>query len=157
MSLRSETASEGWLEEVLRIERTSFPDPWTDQAFRAEFANQWSYFRLALEEGALRGYIVCWIIPLELHVLNLAVDPGARRSGVASFLLAEALDHFSSLGGGLATLEVRRSNLAAKELYLAHGFEVVGLRPGYYQRLREDALIMSRLIAPESEHGVGGV
>jgi len=156
MKLFSQPATERWMEEILRIERESFPDPWTEEAFRAEFGNRWSYFRLALTrhpEPLLLGYIVCWIIPEELHLLNLAVAPAHRRRGVATFLLHEALGKLAANGGGVASLEVRPSNLAAQGLYQSLGFEVVGRRPAYYRYAGEDALLMSLKVLPEKEYG----
>jgi ribosomal-protein-alanine N-acetyltransferase len=71
------------------------------------------------------------------------VHPEYRRRGIARRLLAETLIAMSEKGARSATLEVRRSNLAAQDLYRKFGFKVVGLRPRYYRDNNEDALLMT--------------
>ncbi len=62
-------------------------------------------------------------------------------------LLRSGLDDFAKNGGGLVSLEVRKSNLAAKKMYQAQGFRVVGCRPGYYRKEKEDAIVMAKKIS----------
>jgi ribosomal protein S18 acetylase RimI-like enzyme len=76
--------------------------------------------------------------PGEREVLNLAVDPGARRRGVALRLLEEELGR----GQGSWFLEVRESNLAAIALYEGAGFRRVGLRKDYYNDPCESGIVM---------------
>jgi ribosomal-protein-alanine N-acetyltransferase len=80
----------------------------------------------------------------ELHINNLAVLPAFRRKGVAGALLEHVLKEGSALGARRATLEVRRSNEAARRLYERLGFTVTGIRRGYYTNPVEDALILWR-------------
>lgn len=78
------------------------------------------------------------VAPDEGEVLNLAVAPAYRRRGVARKLLQHVLECHP----GSTYLEVRRSNIAARKLYETQGFEVVGIRPGYYRDPVEDAIVM---------------
>jgi ribosomal-protein-alanine N-acetyltransferase len=78
------------------------------------------------------------VAPGESEILNLAVDPGERRSGVARALLNEAL----AGAPGAWFLEVRASNAAAIRLYEQAGFERAGRRDGYYREPAEEALVM---------------
>src|SRR5262249_8870138 len=80
----------------------------------------------------------------ELHINNLAVAPSARRHGVASALLRYVLREGMQLGAARATLEVRRSNEAARALYERFGFAVAGVRHGYYSNPVEDAVVLGR-------------
>jgi ribosomal-protein-alanine N-acetyltransferase len=80
----------------------------------------------------------------ELHINNLAVLPDLRRAGIGSTLLAFVLQKGVELGAHRATLEVRRSNEAARLLYERFGFAVAGVRPGYYSKPVEDALVLWR-------------
>jgi ribosomal-protein-alanine N-acetyltransferase len=80
----------------------------------------------------------------ELHINNLAVMPNLRRTGIGSTLLAFVLKKGVELGARRATLEVRRSNEAARLLYERAGFVVAGVRPGYYSKPVEDALVLWR-------------
>ena len=102
-------------------------------------------------------YYLETMIPNRIHVVvdegyidNIAVEPDARRHGVASALL----DVYCRFGGAnlaFLTLEVRSSNAPAIALYEKHGFQRAGLRPGYYQHPREDAVIMTREFARAEE------
>jgi ribosomal-protein-alanine N-acetyltransferase len=77
----------------------------------------------------------------EVHVLNVAVDPGYRGQGLGGALLREVLREAREGCAIAVTLEVRRSNAAARRLYESFCFEEVGVRPNYYGR-GEDALIL---------------
>ncbi|NIM81976.1 MAG: GNAT family N-acetyltransferase, partial [Candidatus Aminicenantes bacterium] len=78
------------------------------------------------------------------HILNLAVSPRFRRTGIGSMLLRDALDELkrSKPDTKLITLEVRESNAAAINIYEKFGFKITGKRIGYYQKPHEDAVIM---------------
>ena len=80
----------------------------------------------------------------EGYISNVAVSPKYRRQGIADALI-ERLDELCS-GHGLAfvSLEVRAGNAPAVALYEKHGFAPVGLRKNYYERPREDAVIMTK-------------
>jgi ribosomal-protein-alanine N-acetyltransferase len=75
--------------------------------------------------------------------MNVAADPDHRRQGIGSALLAELYGRAEQYGARF-TLEVRRSNQAAIELYERDGFRIAGMRRRYYQDNGEDALIMWR-------------
>jgi ribosomal-protein-alanine N-acetyltransferase len=83
------------------------------------------------------------VIVDEAHIGSLAVHPDYRRLGIARALLVRSLAAAAGRGATQATLEVRRSNLAAQALYRRFGFEVVGMRPRYYRDNQEDALLMT--------------
>ena len=83
------------------------------------------------------------VIVDEGYIDNIAVTPDARRHGVASALL-DVYCRFGAVNLAFLTLEVRASNEAARGLYEKYGFQQAGLRPGYYQHPREDAVIMTR-------------
>ena len=86
----------------------------------------------------------------ELHVNNLAVAPAWRRQGAGAALLVHVLRESCQLAARRATLEVRASNTAARRVYERFGFVVVGVRPGYYSRPTDDALILWRELVSES-------
>ena len=99
---------------------------------------------LRLPECPVAGYIATWIVVDEVHINNLAVRPEYRARGFGSALLLHALDDGLRHGAGRATLEVRRSNEAARRLYERFGFRVAGVRRDYYSHPAEDALILWR-------------
>ncbi len=91
----------------------------------------------------LVGYLICSRYDTVWHVMNIAIDPTQRRTGIATALLAELYarvdDHRARY-----TLEVRQSNHEAIHLYEREGFRAAGVRRRYYQDNGEDALIMWR-------------
>ncbi len=134
------------IEAVLGIERASFTNPWTREMYLSELANRGvSYCFLAKEtSGRVVGFCSFWRVLDELHINNLAVLPELRRRGVASALLVHILAQGARFGAKRATLEVRRSNDAARLLYARFGFSIAGVRRGYYTNPLEDALILWR-------------
>lgn len=142
------------LKEVLGIEASSFSCPWTAEMFRQEFLTTpiSSCFVAKVrrrgsdapvrDPGAL-GYICCWVVWDEMQVANLAVHPGWRRKGIGRLLMQNALQSGSQREVRKVFLEVRASNSAAQDLYRGLGFQVVGIRKGYYQFPPEDAYVMA--------------
>jgi ribosomal-protein-alanine N-acetyltransferase len=131
------------LPEVAAIERRAFPTPWSIAMFVLEMSKATGVCLAATLEGKLVGYTVCSRYDSVWHVMNVAVEPQLRRQGIASALLRELYARAGDPGAQF-TLEVRRSNLAAIELYERDGFRIAGLRRRYYQDNGEDALIMWR-------------
>ncbi len=138
------------LERVVEIQRSAFAHPWSRELIARELAHEWSSVLLAVEPAdggeAVVGVVVFWLVHDEVHVLNVAVAPEARRRGVARALMHEAERRGAERGARLATLEVRRSNDAALELYRSLGYRRVGVRPRYYAEEGEDAIVMERML-----------
>jgi [ribosomal protein S18]-alanine N-acetyltransferase len=148
---RVETLDERDLDEVLAIERASFSNPWTRDMFVWELQNRdVSYgYVLRTSEGRVAAFCTVWIIQDELHINNVAVHPDQRGQGAGMAVLRFVLRLAAGLGARRATLEVRRSNAAARRLYERLGFRIVGVRRNYYSDPPEDALILwcDRLVA----------
>jgi len=85
----------------------------------------------------------------ELQVMNLAVQPEARRRGLARFLLGMALARAARAGATRALLEVRAGNAAARALYTGCGFVGLGRRKDYYSDPMEDALVLVREVVSD--------
>jgi ribosomal-protein-alanine N-acetyltransferase len=131
------------LPAVAGVERRAFPTPWSIAMFVLELSKPGGMCLAAVRDGKLVGYTICSRYDTVWHVMNIAVEPDLRRQGIASALLAE-LYRRAGDGNARFTLEVRRSNHAAIELYQRDGFRIAGLRRNYYQDNGEDALIMWR-------------
>ena len=131
------------LDAVLEIERASFTNPWTREMYRTELDNKGLAHCLLAKDGEQAvGFCSFWRILDELHINNLAVAPERRRQGIGRALLQFALEEGVRSGASKATLEVRRSNDIAKNLYERFGFSVAGVRRDYYSNPREDALVL---------------
>jgi ribosomal-protein-alanine N-acetyltransferase len=132
------------LSAIERIERASYPTPWSRSMFASELAKPSSIclgaFDLASDE--LAGYLVISRYVDAWHVMNVAVAPALRRRGIATSLLERLFEVTAGRGRRGYTLEVRVSNADAIALYERLGFKPRGVRRGYYTDNREDALIM---------------
>ena len=134
------------LSAIERIERESYPTPWSRSMFAGELAKPSSLSLGAFdpETKGLVGYLVISRYVDAWHVMNLAVTESYRRRGVARTLLDELFEVTAADERRGYTLEVRVSNEGAIKLYEAMGFVARGVRRGYYTDNREDALIMWR-------------
>ena len=143
------------LDAILAIEQASFTNPWTREMYLAELPNTGvSFFFIAKDsERRAIGFCSFWRVLDEVHINNLAVLPASRRQGVGTALLMRVLSEGARLGMRRATLEVRQSNDAARELYERFGFSVAGVRHGYYSNPVEDALVLWREELPGNPHG----
>jgi ribosomal-protein-alanine N-acetyltransferase len=150
------------LDEVQAIEQASFKNPWPPASFAAEIQHPWSWFKVIGPGkksggiGRVDGFIICWVILSDMHLLNLAVLPEYRRQGLAATLLEDSLADFARQGGGYVSLEVRPSNKAAQALYDSFGFERVGRRKQYYRSDNEDAIVMALQVEEKQQRGRKG-
>jgi len=143
------------LDAIEKIERASYPTPWSRSMFASELAKQSSLSIAAVDpEGYLVGYLVLSRYVDAWHVMNVAVDPGHRRLGIASAMLRRLFEDTRDDAERGYTLEVRVSNAAAISLYERFGFVSRGVRRGYYTDNREDAVIMWR--EPENRNAGNG-
>ena len=130
------------LPQVIAIERRAFPTPWSLAMFVLELSKPGGVCLAASRDRRLVAYVVCSRYEDVWHVMNIAVDPGCRRAGIATALLATVIARVGE--DARITLEVRPSNDPAIRLYERFGFLAAGTRRRYYQDNGEDALIMWR-------------
>jgi len=140
------------LDAVLRIETTSFDSPWSRALFIDELNRVDNRVWFVVEDGKeLVGFAGAMFAPDGMHVMDLAVAPDVRRSGIARDLMLVLAATASRRGASRMTLEVRAGNDAAIALYASLGFEAAGVRPRYYDDTGDDAVIMwadtARLLA----------
>ncbi len=132
------------MEEVVELEQRCYPSPWSAGLVRGEFNKEVSYRLGLLLEGKVVAYSFCYLIPQDLHILNIAVAPEQRGKGFGKYLLCNLLTRAIDANVTLVGLEVRPSNAAARALYARLGFQAVGIRRGYYRDNGEDALLLER-------------
>ncbi len=121
-------------------------EAWTRQGYFGELSDTRHRTYVAAEsaEGALLGWAGVRVLADEAEILTVGVVPDARRQGVGA-LLVECLVATARERGAVAVyLEVRVDNDAALNLYGREGFTRVGLRRGYYDGGRVDAVVMLR-------------
>jgi [ribosomal protein S18]-alanine N-acetyltransferase len=140
--LRLRRLSYSDLPAVIAIERRSFPAPWSLAMFVLELSKPSSVCLAAVEEDRLIGYLVCSRYADVWHLMNVAIEPGRRRQGIATDLIERLFEENGP--DARYTLEVRVSNRVAIEMYERFGFRSAGVRRRYYRDNGEDAVIMWR-------------
>ena len=138
--------SAGDLDGVIEIEQASFVNPTSRAWYESELQRPEVCFVYVIRtpDAPVAGFCAFWKVLDQIHINNLAIRPASRRRGLARRLLAAVLDEAAGFGSPNATLEVRRSNSAARHLYENAGFRLAGVRTSYYTNPIEDALILSR-------------
>ena len=133
--------------DVVAIERSSYQFPWSEGIFR-DCLRVGYVCRVVTLGRQLVAYGVMSFGAGEAHILNLCVEQAHRCRGVGRQLLGSLIERARAARMSEAFLEVRPSNTAAIRLYLALGFEQVGMRRGYYQAMggREDAAVLKRVL-----------
>jgi [ribosomal protein S18]-alanine N-acetyltransferase len=132
------------LDEVLAIEDDLFgAERWTPAMFWNELANGHHYIA-AISDGAIVGYAGIAVVRPEAWVNNIAVRRDRQRAGIGRLLFDALLAYARARGATHTLLEVAADNVAAQKMYARYGFELVGVRRGYYQPSNTDALVMRR-------------
>lgn len=130
------------LEAVAELEKICFTESWSWKLLEAGLYSKYDEYYVFEQEGRILGYCNLRILAGEGEIQRIAVLPDCRRLGVGRKMM-EAMERSASEKQVYAvTLEVRESNLAARNLYESFGFAAEAVRKGYYRNPTEDALIM---------------
>ncbi len=151
-SLRPATAED--LPKILDVECRAHVSPWTQTHFQTELTKPYSTFWVLTDDetdSQILGYIIFWFMFDECQILNLAVDLGFRGLGFAKYMMSSCVQLAVRKGLSRVVLEVRKSNLAAIQLYQNLGFTIRQLRKEFYSN-GEDAYQMTLDLGPEKTH-----
>jgi ribosomal-protein-alanine N-acetyltransferase len=130
------------LDAVCEIERLSFKNPWTKEAFSFELnENPFSFSYIAEMDEQIIGYAFIHIADDFSHLVNIAISPDYRNIGIGEKFLRFLIGLVKELKSPKVVLEVRKNNISAIRLYEKLGFESVREEKGYYQD-GESALVM---------------
>ena len=129
--------------QVADIEALCFSEPWSEQAY-LEVCDKEDYLYLVATDEAGHAVGMCGLMigPFEAEVMNVGVHPDYRGRGIAKALMQALLAAGDKRGVREYTLEVRAGNAGAIHIYESCGFKGEGIRPGFYSKPVEDALIM---------------
>ncbi|MBE6742579.1 MAG: ribosomal-protein-alanine N-acetyltransferase [Ruminococcaceae bacterium] len=136
------TATMNDVADIKKIEDACFSVPWSEKSIEESLANPCSHFYIARVNNEAAGYIGIQIFSGEGYVTNVATLPEFRKQGIAGALVERALENEMEF----LTLEVRKSNNPAINLYSKFGFEAVGVRPKFYREPTEDAILMTKFL-----------
>ena len=133
--------------EINELEKLCFSLPWSRQALISQLPDDMHMFIAAIgDDGQVLGYVGMMYGLDEGYISNVAVSPEHRRLGIADALINALIDRANGKDLSFVTLEVRKSNVPAIELYIKNGFSEVGLRKNYYTKPTEDAILMTRFL-----------
>lgn len=128
--------------EVLHIEQQSFEFAWTEEDF-LRCLRQRNCIGMVAEHGEkVVGFMIYELHKSRLHILNFAVHPGWRRSGVGAQMVAKLISKLSSHRRTRISLEVRETNLAAQLFFSRQDFRAVRVLRAFYEDSGEDAFLM---------------
>lgn len=130
--------------QVAALEALCFSDPWSERSVASELENPLSLWLVMTDGDTVAGYVGSQSVMGEADMMNLAVQPDYRRQGIGEKLVSALVKELAQSDVHCLTLEVRASNEAAIALYGKLGFAQVGRRPRYYEKPREDALILRK-------------
>jgi len=147
------------IEAVFALNRQVFDEAWSKDVMLASLQIGYDLF-VCYQDEQLCGYVLSQDVLLETQIMQIAVDQGFRRQGVAKTLMSMLFKEKKEQNALL--LEVRLSNTDAQAFYHSLGFAKLAIRPNYYAKTaskpREDALLMNfdTVIGSENhaKHGV---
>jgi len=128
--------------EVLKIEQECFEFHWTEEDFLCCLRQRNCIGMVAEHDNQVVGFMIYELYKSKLHVLNFAVAPWARRSGVGAQMIDKLVNKLSQQRRRQITLEVRETNLAAQLFFQRQGFRAMGVLRDHYQDTCEDAYVM---------------
>ncbi len=133
------------LEKILEIERKSFSFPWTYNIFFHELTlSRYARYFILEKDKRIIGYLGFWLMRDNIHITNIAIAEKFRRKGYGGkflkFIEEEAIVHKIKK----ISLEVRKSNYIAQNMYRKFGYEVIKMWRNYYREEKEDALVMEK-------------
>ena len=147
MEYTIEDVSESLLPQIERIERECFSCPWTLEQLRGDMKDERHEFVAAVDAlGEVLGYVGMMYVIDEGYISNVAVREQYRRCGLGERLVAELVGRAEGMGLAFVTLEVRAGNTPAVQLYAKLGFKPVGTRKDYYEKPKEDAILMTNFL-----------
>lgn len=140
MTIESMTVDD--ISQVAEIERQIFSIPWSEKAFRNSMESDNTIYIVAKENDNVAGYAGMYLSFEEGNITNVAVNPLSRRKGIGEKIVRDILNRAYEKGVRDVFLEVRETNNVAIALYEKIGFKEEGIRKNFYDKPRENALIM---------------
>ena len=132
------------IDELVKIDKICFSSPWSYNSFKAELENKNSYFIVCKYNNKAIGYAGLYKILDETYISNIALLPDYRKKGIGRKLLVSLINYAQNNRASFISLEVRKSNYIAINLYKSEGFVLSGLRKNFYSSPKEDGLIMTK-------------
>ncbi len=134
--------------DVMRAERASFEYAWTEDDF-LRCLRQRNCIGMVVElSDRIGGFMIYELHRTRLHLMNFAIHPSVRRTGLGSLMVSKLVYKMTSHRRLKITLAVRERNLAAQMFFRAHGFKATRTLSNYYEDSGEDAYHMELKAPP---------
>lgn len=134
------------LQQVAGIEKEIFSMPWTEEDFKKALNDSHNIYIVVDNGGEITGYCGLWSVLEEGQITNVAIRKDCRGFGVGTSMMEELIRTGMENGLTAFTLEVREGNGSARRLYEKLGFEEAGIRPNFYEKPKENAVIMWKYV-----------
>ena len=126
---------------ISKLEEETFSMPWSASSFLEMISKEDARYYVAEEDGRILGGCGVLMVAGEGNITNVVIAPASRNRGIGTAMLQHLMMEGDKEGLTAYTSEVRVSNVVAIHVYEKLGFESVGVRPGFYEKPAEDALI----------------
>ncbi len=130
--------------KVAVVEKECFVNPWSEKSLMEETDNENAHFFVADIGGEIVGYIGTISVWHDCTVTNIAVREMFRGYHIGEKLLDRAIWSADFRDDDVISLEVRKSNSIAINLYEKFGFDLAGERRDFYRNPTENALIYAK-------------
>lgn len=131
---------------VAEIEKECFSKPWSEKAIKAAINDDLSHFIVAKIGNEVVGYGGMYSVMGEGYIYNIAVKRKYRKFGIGTNIVNELVNYSKIKSLNFLSLEVRKSNTPAINLYSNCGFKKIGNRKNFYTNPLEDAIIMTKFL-----------
>ena len=130
------------IDKILKLYSLYFDDGWNKNMLTGAF-NSNRFFAIGLQEEDLVGVITYSLSDVDADIEGLVISKEYRNKGLALFLLSELEKRLKGENVQKVFLEVRESNIPAKNLYIKNGYQQINLRKSYYND-GENAIVMAK-------------
>lgn len=131
------------VKDVWQLDVHSFSAPWSKETYEMELTeNDYAHYFVMETEGNIIGYVGTWLVIDDAQITNIAIHPNFRGYKLGEKLFGYAMQYVMNNGATRLSLEVRKSNLVAQNLYRKFGLVPGGIRENYYPDNGEDAIVM---------------
>lgn len=134
------------LDGVVNLESITFTDAWTARSVKETYEHTQAFVAVAELDEKVVGYCIVYFVLDEGEIARIAVDKCCRRQGVGRQLLKYVESICDKKCIDRLLLDVRESNEGARDFYKSLGFKEDGVRKNFYEKPKENAVLMSKFL-----------
>lgn len=130
------------MEDVLRIEKSTYGQAWTDEDFLTCLRQRNCIGMVAEHDHKIVGFMIYELHKSRLHILNFAVDPECRRAGIGTQMVLRLIDKLSQQRRNEILIEIRERDLDTQLFFKKQNFRAVCVLRRHFDDTEEDAYTM---------------